>query len=218
MAIRLLSVAVGIFFFACGPAGGGGGTGDGSGAGGGSGASFPKTVKLQGTLEVTTRSYDRPGGNVIGSSTSKGSFSGTSTSSDLGPLLRYSFDLPFTVSGTQAVTDVTLSPRECTRTISGSTGSNLQLVVGSPTSGGVVAQLWGSIGTTEDGTCANGGNVTSGFALTMPNADCPDPAVRVISDAKWLVVSGDPRTGFDFSQDITCDRSTVKINVSVEGL
>ncbi len=217
-----LVVLAAVVFAACGPGGvegtGGGSGGGGSATGGGTGASFPRAVKLQGTIELTVRSYSQPGGSVIASRTTKGSFSGTSTTSALGGVLRYSFDQPFTVTGTQTQFDVTLSPRDCTKTISASTGSNLELYVGAMSSGGYVAQLFGDIRTTEDGTCANGGNVASGFPLTLPNTDCPDPAVKVLSNANWLVVSGDPHLGFDLSQDVTCDRSTVKISVSVEGL
>jgi hypothetical protein len=54
--------------------------------------------------------------------------------------------------------------------------------------------------------------------MDVPNADCPDPAIHVIGSGAWLVASGDPHTGFDFAQDITCDSTTVKISVSVEGL
>ncbi len=228
MKLQLVVVAMGAVLSACGGGGGsgtgggngatGGGAGGGSGGGGGGGNSFPRTVKLQGTIELTKRTYDHPGGTVVLSRTSKGSFSGTSTTSDLGAVLHYTFDQPFTVSGTQTLNDVTLTPRECTKTISASMGSSLELYVGSPTTGGYVAQLSGDIRTTEDGTCANGGNAPTGFSLKLPNTDCPDPAIRVISNGSWLVASGDPHTGFNFAQDFTCDSTIVKITASVEAL
>jgi len=77
-------------------------TDDGAGEGSGGGSdSFPKTVKLQGTIELSKRTYDHAGGKVVIERTSKGSFSGTSTASDLSSVLHYTFDQPFTVTGTQ---------------------------------------------------------------------------------------------------------------------
>lgn len=218
MTLRLWSVALPVVFVACAPASGGGGTGGGSAGGGTSAPAYPSTVKLTGTIELTTRTYDRPGGNVVFARTSKGSFSGTSSTSDLGQILRYSFDAPFEVAGTQTVNDVTLTPRECTKTIASSGGSNLELRVGSPTTGGVVAQLTGSVRTTETGTCANGAQPNSGFTLNVPNDTCPDATIRVISNAKWLNINGDARVGYDFAQDVTCDAATVKLSISVQGL
>jgi hypothetical protein len=188
------------------------GGGDGT-----SGGSFPKTVKLQGTIELSKRTYDHAGGKVVIERTAKGSFSGTSTASDLGSVLHYTFDQPFTVTGTQKTSDVTLTPNDCTKDISGSTGAQLELYVGA-NAGGYVAQLAGDIQTTTDGTCTNGANVESGFVMNLPSSACPDPTIKVLSGANWLVTTGDPHTGFDLSQDITCDSATVKISISVEGL
>jgi hypothetical protein len=191
--------------------------GDG-GAGSGGGGSYPETVKLQGTIELSKRTYDHAGGKVVIERTAKGTFSGTSTASDLGAVLHYTFEQPLTVTGTQQTSDVTLTPKDCTKDVSGSTGAHLDLYVGAPTSGGYVARLTGDIRTTADGTCTNGANVEGGFVMNLPSSECPDPAVKMLSGASWLVAAGDPHTGFDFSQDIACDSTTVKIRVSVEGL
>lgn len=190
----------------------------GEGSGGGGSDSFPKSVKLQGTIELSKRTYDHAGGKVVIERTAKGTFSGTSTASDLSSVLHYTFEEPLTVTGTQKTSDVTLTPSDCMKDISGSNGAHLDLYVGAPTSGGYVARLTGNIRTTADGTCTNGANVEAGFLMNLPSSDCPDPAIKVLSGANWLVTAGDPHTGFDFSQDITCDTTTVKVSVSVEGL
>jgi hypothetical protein len=61
-----------------------------------------------------------------GERTSKGTFSGTSTASDLSSVLHYTFDQLFTVTGTQKTSDVTLTPNDCTKDISGSTGGSIR--------------------------------------------------------------------------------------------
>lgn len=195
------------------------GAGSSSTTDGGEGSdSFPKTVKLHGTIELTKRTFDHAGGKVVIERSSKGTFSGTSTDSDFSSVLHYTFDDPFTVSGSQSTSDVTLTPNDCTRDISGSTGGQLDLYVGAASSGGYVARLMGDIQTTVAGTCANGANVETGFTMDLPSSACPDPEVEALSGTSWLVTAGDPHIGFDFSQDITCDTTTVKISVSVEGL
>lgn len=60
----------------------------GEGSGGGGSDSFPKTVKLQGTIELSKRTYDQAGGKVVIERTGKGTFSGTSTASDLSSVLQ----------------------------------------------------------------------------------------------------------------------------------
>src|SRR5690606_5244520 len=131
------------------------------------------------------------------------------TWSQLGARLEYDFDGPFTVTGSQSASDVTLNPDDCSKTISASPGGTLSLIVAAPTSGGYVAQLFGTIQTTESGTCSNGGNVPSGFRLDLPNDTCPDSSIRVVNNSKWVTVAGDPSVGFDLSQDVTCDAATI---------
>lgn len=216
MSVRycVLIVAIGtILVPACSPTSS---VSSGPGSGGAGGDSFPRTVKLQGTIEVSKRTYDHAGGKVVIERSSKGTFSGTSTASDLGTTLHYTFDQPFTVAGTQKTSDVTLTPKDCTKSISSSTGALLELYVGEASAGSYVARLAGDIRTTAEGTCT--AIVEGGFSMNLPSSVCPDPSIKVLSGASWLVASGDPHTGFDFSQEITCDAATVKISVSVEGL
>lgn len=212
-----------------GTTGGGGGTVVGGGVGGGSGgagsggggssASFPQQVRLQGTVEVTKRTYDHPGGTVVISRTSKGTFNGVSTSSDLNPArLHYSFAQPFMVTGTQTLFDVTNNPKTCTLNLNGSSGANLELYVGNPASSGSLAQLFGNITTTTSETCPGGASVQNAFPLALPNGDCADPAIQTVSGGKWLVVAGDAHVGFTVTQDFTCDSTIVKISASVQAL
>lgn len=205
----------------CAPApssGGGGGSGGGAAGGGsGGGAAYPTQVKLHGTIERSARTYDSSG-HLVTERTSSGSFSGISTGSDLEAVtLTYEFAQPFMVTGTQSRFDITLGSSTCTLDISGSDQSTVTLTVGIPSSGNV-ARFSGDMRTTTTGTCSTGATVDNSFDFDLPGLGCPDPALKTVSGQSWLAVDGDPHTGYQLEQDVTCDGGTVKLSASVEAL
>lgn len=81
-----------------------------------------------------------------------------------------------------------------------------------------MARFSGDMRTTTTGTCSTGATVGNSFDFDLPGLGCPDPALKTVSGQSWLAVDGDPHTGFQLEQDVTCDGGTVKLSASVEAL